>query len=148
MAAAMHPNLATLHGFEEWRGAPMLVMEFLEGGTLSERLRRGPLPLSDSLMLGIALANGLAVLHRTGILHRDIKPSNIGFSADGVPKLLDFGLAKLRRRGCAGQRRSINVADVDVIGRSRHSRDTCVSLAVGLGRCATMFQRRRLESWL
>jgi protein kinase-like protein/GAF domain-containing protein len=95
MAAAIHPNLATLHGFEEWRGAPMLVMEFLEGGTLAERLRGGSLPLADSLMLGTALANGLAVLHKSGILHRDIKPSNIGFTADGVPKLLDFGLAKL-----------------------------------------------------
>jgi GAF domain-containing protein len=95
MAAAKHVHLATLHGLETWRGAPMLVMEFLEGGTLADRLRRGPLPLDETLAMGLALAQALGVLHLTGILHRDIKPSNIGFTSDGLPKLLDFGLAKL-----------------------------------------------------
>ena len=95
MAAAAHQNLAILHGLEVWRGAPMLIMEFLEGGTLADRLKRGPLPLDETFTLGLALSNGLSVLHRTGILHRDIKPSNIGYSTSGAPKLLDFGLAKL-----------------------------------------------------
>jgi serine/threonine protein kinase len=95
MAATSHPNLAVLHGLETWRGAPLLVMEFLDGGTLADRLTRGPLPLGETLTLGINLASALAALHDVGILHRDIKPSNIGFTAHGVPKLLDFGLAKL-----------------------------------------------------
>jgi hypothetical protein len=95
MAAATHPNLATLHSLEMWRGVPMLVMEFLEGGTLSDRLRRGPLSVERTLALGVALGRGLAALHGRGLLHRDIKPSNIGFSADDTPKLLDFGLARL-----------------------------------------------------
>jgi serine/threonine protein kinase len=94
MAAAQHHSLATLHGLETWRGAPMLVMEFLEGGTLADRIRRGPVTVGETIALGINLASGLAVLHDSGILHRDIKPSNIGFTGAGMPKLLDFGLAK------------------------------------------------------
>ncbi|MGD9903046.1 MAG: protein kinase [Vicinamibacterales bacterium] len=95
MASVAHPNLATLHSLESWRGAPMLVMEFLDGGTLSDRLGSGPLPVEATLALGTALGRGLAALHGRGILHRDIKPSNIAFTADDTPKLLDFGLARL-----------------------------------------------------
>ena len=95
MASAQHPNLATLHGVEIWRGAPMLVMEFLDGGTLSERLRRGPVPAPEAMRLGVRLASGLDAIHRIRLLHRDVKPSNIGFTEAGVPKLLDFGLAKV-----------------------------------------------------
>jgi serine/threonine-protein kinase len=71
------------------------VVEFLAGGTLSQRLAAGPMPLPDVLGMGIMLAEGLHALHRAGVLHRDIKPSNIGFTADGYAKLLDFGIAKL-----------------------------------------------------
>jgi hypothetical protein len=95
MSAAQHPNLATLHGLEIWRGMPMLVMEYLDAGTLSARLKSGPLPVSEMLALGARLAEALATLHARNVLHRDIKPSNIGFTHDGVPKLLDFGLARL-----------------------------------------------------
>jgi eukaryotic-like serine/threonine-protein kinase len=70
-------------------------MEYLEGGTLSERIRKGPLSVEDTLALGTQLTGALSVLHRTNLLHRDIKPSNIGFTASGVPKLLDFGLVKV-----------------------------------------------------
>jgi len=95
MSAARHPNLATLHGLEIWRGVPMLVMEYLEGGTLAFRLKSRPMPVAEALELGARLGEALATLHSRGVLHRDIKPSNIGFTFDGVPKLLDFGLAKL-----------------------------------------------------
>lgn len=98
MAVTTHVNLATLHGLEIWRGSPMLVMEFLDGGTLAKRLERGPLPVDETLALGAVLAQAVGVLHATGTLHRDIKPSNIGFTSGGVPKLLDFGLAKLLTR--------------------------------------------------
>ena len=98
MAVATHVNLATLHGLEIWRGSPMLVMEFLDGGTLAKRLKHAPLSVEETLALGAALAQAVGVLHATGTLHRDIKPSNIGFTSDGVPKLLDFGLAKLLTR--------------------------------------------------
>jgi hypothetical protein len=94
MAAFVHPHLAAIHGAESWRGVPVLVVEFLAGGTLAARAR-APLPLDDVLALGQRLAEALQAMHVKGLLHRDVKPSNIGFSAEGVPKLLDFGLARL-----------------------------------------------------
>ncbi|MEZ5293282.1 MAG: serine/threonine-protein kinase [Vicinamibacterales bacterium] len=95
MASVSHAHLATLHGLEVWRQAPLLVMEFLDGGTLADRLRQGPLPPDEVFEIGAAIAGALGVLHGRRMLHRDVKPSNIGFKADGTPKLLDFGLAKL-----------------------------------------------------
>ena len=94
MAAVAHPNLAMIYGVEFFRGVPMLVVEYLAGGTLADRLRRGPLPWPDALALGATLAEVVDRMHVAGILHRDIKPSNVGFTAEGVPKLLDFGLAR------------------------------------------------------
>ncbi|MEW6321726.1 MAG: protein kinase [Acidobacteriota bacterium] len=98
MATVQHANLATLYGLEYWRGAPMLVMEYLQGGTLADRLRTGPLPVDQALRIGVSISEALETLHATGLLHRDIKPSNIGFTAGGAPKLLDFGLATLLPR--------------------------------------------------
>lgn len=95
MAAVAHPHLATIYGAESWRGRPMLICEFMDGGTLADRLSAGPLSLSEALRLGLHLAEALEVLHAKGVLHRDIKPSNIGFSSAGVPKLLDFGLVHM-----------------------------------------------------
>jgi eukaryotic-like serine/threonine-protein kinase len=95
MAAVSHPNLALILGAESWRGTPMLIFEFLEGGTLGERLGRGWLGVEEALDLGIALADATSCLHRAGILHRDIKPSNIGLTANLIPKLMDFGLARI-----------------------------------------------------
>jgi hypothetical protein len=94
MAAVGHPNLATIYGVEVWRETPILVLEFLEGGSLVARLGK-PQPLRDILRLGALLAPALEQLHEAGILHGDIKPSNVAFSREGVPKLLDFGIAQL-----------------------------------------------------
>jgi hypothetical protein len=95
MAAVSHPNLALILGSETWMGTPLLVFEYLGGGTLADRLRTGPLSISEGIALGIQLADALSTLHRARILHRDIKPSNIGYTRDGIPKLLDFGLARI-----------------------------------------------------
>jgi serine/threonine-protein kinase len=94
MATVVHPHLATIFGAEMWRGTPMLVVEYLEAGTLADRLQQGWLPVVEVMELGIAIASALERLHGRGLLHRDIKPSNIGFTGDRIPKLLDFGLVK------------------------------------------------------
>ena len=94
-AAVSHPHLAPVYGMETWRGTPMLVMELLEGGTLAHRLARERLAAAETVALGIAMADALAQLHAADILHRDIKPSNIGYTREGVPKLMDFGIARV-----------------------------------------------------
>lgn len=98
MASVLHPNLATIYGAEEWHDTPLLIVEYLEGGTLLDWLARGAMPVDETLDLGIMLADVLDRVHGSGVLHRDIKPSNIGYTADGVPKLLDFGLAAMLDR--------------------------------------------------
>lgn len=100
MATVTHPAVAQIHTIESWRGRPFLVVELLAGGTLADRLERGPVPAAEAVSLAATLAGGLAALHEAGYLHGDVKPSNVGFTSDGAVKLLDFGLA--RETGDAG----------------------------------------------
>ncbi len=93
MSTVTHPAVAQIHGVESWRGRSCLVVEFLAGGTLEDRLRDGPLAPAEAVSVVTRLADALAALHEKGCLHGDVKPSNIGFTAEGSPKLLDFGLA-------------------------------------------------------
>ena len=95
MARVLHPNLALVYGTEQWRDTPMLIVEYLDGGTLRDGLRRGPVKFVEAIELGIVLADVLDRVHAAGVLHRDVKPSNIGYTVEGRPKLLDFGLALL-----------------------------------------------------
>lgn len=88
-----HPHICQLYDIGSQEGAAYLVMEFLEGETLSERLRRGAMALNEILRVGIAVAEALAVAHRQGLVHRDLKPGNIMLTQSGA-KLMDFGLAK------------------------------------------------------
>jgi eukaryotic-like serine/threonine-protein kinase len=89
-----HPHICQLYDIGSHNGADFLVMEFLEGETLAERLRKGSMPLPEIYRIGIAIAEALAAAHARGIVHRDLKPGNIMVAEDQV-KLLDFGLAKL-----------------------------------------------------
>jgi serine/threonine protein kinase/tetratricopeptide (TPR) repeat protein len=88
-----HPNICTLYDVGHESGSDYLVMELIEGESLSDRLARGPLPISEVLKIGAQLADALDRAHRAGIVHRDLKPGNIMLTRSGA-KLLDFGLAK------------------------------------------------------
>ena len=88
-----HPHICQLYDIGSQDGSDYLVMEFLEGETLAERLDRGALPLADVYRIGIAIAEALELAHRQGIVHRDLKPGNIMLT-HGNAKLMDFGLAK------------------------------------------------------
>ena len=89
-----HPHICTLYDVGEQDGLDYLVMEYLEGETLAERLKKGPLPLVKVLEYAIQIADALDKAHRAGIVHRDLKPANIIITKSGI-KLLDFGLARL-----------------------------------------------------
>ena len=88
-----HPNICTLHDVGSEAGVDFLVMEFLEGETLADRLRKGSLPPEQVTKYGIEICDGLERAHRSGVVHRDLKPGNIMLTKTGV-KLMDFGLAK------------------------------------------------------
>src|SRR6266849_4689288 len=101
LASLNHPHIAAIYGFEDAGNVPALVLELVEGDTLDDRVRRGPLPFSEALAVAQQIAEALDAAHRAGIIHRDLKPSNIKITPDGVVKVLDFGLAKaLASEGC------------------------------------------------
>ena len=101
LAALNHPNIATIHGIEETDGVHGLVMELVEGPTLSDKLTdhaqrstTAGLPLAEALRVGGQIAEALEAAHEKGVIHRDLKPANIKLTRDGHVKILDFGLAK------------------------------------------------------
>src|SRR5215472_5949907 len=94
LASLNHPNIAVLYGFEESNRTRALVMELVDGATLAERIKQGPLAIEEALPTAKQIAEGLEYAHERGIIHRDLKPSNVKLSPDGQVKLLDFGLAK------------------------------------------------------
>ena len=93
-----HPHICTLHDVGEQDGVHYLVMEYVEGDTLQQRLEKGRLPLDQALEYAIQIADALDKAHRQGVVHRDLKPGNIMITKSGT-KLLDFGLAKLKATG-------------------------------------------------
>ena len=94
-----HPGVATIFDFGTQDGCEFLVMEYVSGGTLDARIARGALPIASVLSLGAAIADALDYAHRHGFLHRDLKPANVALTADGNPKILDFGIALLLSGG-------------------------------------------------
>ena len=95
-----HPRICTLHDIGYQDGIDFLVMEYLEGQSLAERLRKGPLPFKELLTVGIEVCEALTAAHRVGIVHRDLKPGNIMLTKSGA-KLMDFGIAKAGAAGAA-----------------------------------------------
>src|SRR5512141_1147942 len=89
-----HPNICTLFDIGHQDGMDYLVMEYLEGESLADRLQRGPLPVPELVKIGMEIADALDRAHRQGLVHRDLKPGNIVLTKGGA-KLLDFGLARI-----------------------------------------------------
>jgi len=94
-AALNHPNIVAVYDVGTSNGVAFVVSELLEGETLRERVRRGPLPVRKSVEIAMDIASGLAAAHGRGIAHRDLKPENVFVGSDGHVKILDFGIAKL-----------------------------------------------------
>jgi serine/threonine protein kinase len=94
LASLNHPNIAAIYGLEESEGTHFLVMELIEGDTLRDRIKSGPIPVEEALKLALQMAEALEAAHEKGVIHRDLKPANIKVTPDGKVKILDFGLAK------------------------------------------------------
>jgi serine/threonine protein kinase len=95
LASLSHPNIATIYGLEKSDDLQFLVMEMIEGNTLEDLIKKGPLPVDEILEVFRQIAEGLESAHAKGIIHRDLKPSNIKVTPEGKVKILDFGLAKV-----------------------------------------------------
>src|ERR671927_1111249 len=95
-AALSHPNVTQLFDYGAWEGRPYMVLEFLPGGTLEDRLREGrPLPDAETERIASEVSAGLAHAHARGLVHRDLKPANILFDAEQRAKIADFGIARI-----------------------------------------------------
>jgi len=113
LASLNHPNIATIHGLEDSSSTRALVMELVEGPTLADRIRQGPIPVDEAVRIARQIADALEYAHERGIVHRDLKPANVKVTADDIVKVLDFGLAK----ALEGDIASIDISTSPTISR-------------------------------
>src|SRR5438874_2566441 len=123
LASLNHPHIGAIYGFEDSGDTHALVLEFVDGPTLADRIAQGPVPIDEALSIAIQIAEALEAAHEQGIIHRDLKPANIKLRPDGAVKVLDFGLAKL----------SDAAASPDVTLRSISPTMTSPTLMTGIG---------------
>ncbi len=128
LASLNHPNIATIHGLEESGGTNFLVLEFVEGQTLADKIKTGPITVEESLKLALQIAEALEAAHEKGVIHRDLKPANIKVTPEGKVKVLDFGLAK----AYAGDREEVNLSNSPTLS------DAATQQGVILGTAAYM----------
>ncbi len=107
LASLNHTNIASIYGLEESGGMQFLVLELVEGDTLADQIKRGPIPVEESLKLALQIAEALEAAHEKGVIHRDLKPANIKVTPEGKVKVLDFGLAK----AFAGDQTQVNLSN-------------------------------------
>lgn len=116
VARLQHPNIVQIYAIAEHAGEPYLALEYLPGGSLAQRMGDRPQPAREAAALIETLARAVHHAHRQGIVHRDLKPANVLFSADGVPKLVDFGLAKRLDGGREGSVAGASTHQGDILG--------------------------------
>jgi serine/threonine protein kinase/Tfp pilus assembly protein PilF len=137
-SALNHPNILTIYEIDEIDSEHFIATEFVDGCTLRDRIRTGPLDPRDALDIGIQIASALGATHTVGIIHRDIKPDNIMLRHDGIVKVLDFGLAKL-----TPERQSLN--ETDSMAPTQHFFKTEVGVVMGTAQYMSPEQARGLE---
>jgi serine/threonine protein kinase len=113
LASLDHPNIATIHGLEETGSTRALVMQLVEGPTLADRIKAGPIPVDEAVRIARQIADALEYAHERGIIHRDLKPANVKVTTDDSVKVLDFGLAK----ALEGDPSSIDISTSPTISR-------------------------------
>ena len=116
LASLNHPNIAGVYGLEEGDGVLALVMELVQGEDLSRRIGRGAIPIDEALAIAKQIADALEAAHEQGIIHRDLKPANIKVRADGMVKVLDFGLAKALDPAASSSPEVMNSPTISVRG--------------------------------
>jgi serine/threonine protein kinase len=104
LASLCHPHVGAIYGIEDVNGQQVIVLEFVDGETLADRIARGPVPVDDALSVARQIADALEAAHEKGIVHRDLKPANIALTRDGAVKVLDFGLATVTELASAPPR--------------------------------------------
>ena len=139
LASLNHPNVAAIHGLEETDGGKALILELVEGETLAQRLKKGPLPIEEALDVCKQIAEALEAAHEKGIIHRDLKPGNVKFAENGKVKVLDFGLAKTNENSPSTK---ANTADAD----SPTITDHYTKPGTILGK-RSLLETRRRQSW-
>ncbi len=111
LASLNHPNIAAIYGLEESGGKTFFVLEYVEGETLAERLKKRSMPVREAMEVSRQIAEALELAHQQGVIHRDLKPGNVKFTAEGKVKVLDFGLAKSVRREAASEEEVTQTVD-------------------------------------
>src|SRR5580658_2209315 len=113
LASLDHPNIASIYGFEDSGATHALVMELVEGPTLGDRIKAGPIPIDEALRIAKQITDALEYAHERGIVHRDLKPANVKVTVDDAVKVLDFGLAK----AIEGDAASVDISTSPTISR-------------------------------
>jgi eukaryotic-like serine/threonine-protein kinase len=125
LASLNHPNIAAIYGLEESGGTNFLVLELVEGETLADQIKRGPIPVEVSLKLALQIAEALEAAHEKGVIHRDLKPANVKVTPDSKVKVLDFGLAKT----FAGEQTDLNLSNSPTLSNAATQRGVILGTA-------------------
>ena len=142
LASLNHPNIAAIYGLEESGGTNFLVLELVEGETLADRIKRGPIPVEESLKLALQIAEALEAAHEKGVIHRDLKPANIKVTPDGKVKVLDFGLAK----AFAGEQEELNLSNSPTLSNAATQQGVILGTAAYMSPGAGQGKDRRQTS--